>query len=532
MVETEEILEKWAEQKIKDLFGNFNGVFEKNQSAPVRLRNFIDGEWRGTMEYKDIINPLNGKRFIKMPLTSEEEIQPFIESLARCPRHGLHNPIKNPERYAMYGEVVAKAARFLRTQAGRHYFAKLIQLVMPKDMTQCYGEVDVTARFLEDYSGNGVRYLGKGQTTPGDHLGQEVHDYRWPYGPVALITPFNFPLEIPVLQLMGALFMGNKPIMKAASTVSIVAEAFVRLLLDCGMPKDDMLLIHCNGKIMEKIVINPAVQLVQFTGSSDVAHHLKDVIPGEIRWEDAGFDWKILGPNPIMNMYNFVVNQCDADAYNATGQKCSAQSILFIHENWSPELLVRDMEKLAKKRNLKDLTFGPVLTWTNKQIQEHIDSLLKIENSVLLFGGKPIVGKHNIPECYGSYEPTAVFVPLNRLLDNFDLVTREVFGPFQVVTKWQSKEDLDTILEVMERMGSRLTAAVVDNEPDFQMYVLGRTTNGTTYTGIKARTTGAPEWHWFGPTGPHSAGIGTVEAILLVYSQNRTIIRDANSNKF
>ena len=35
---------------------------------------------------------------------------------------------------------------------------------------------------------------------------------RWPFGPVALITPFNFPLEIPALQLLGALFMGNKPL--------------------------------------------------------------------------------------------------------------------------------------------------------------------------------------------------------------------------------------------------------------------------------------------------------------------------------
>ena len=36
---------------------------------------------------------------------------------------------------------------------------------------------------------------------------------RWPFGPVAIITPFNFPLEIPALQLMGALFMGNKPLL-------------------------------------------------------------------------------------------------------------------------------------------------------------------------------------------------------------------------------------------------------------------------------------------------------------------------------
>jgi 1-pyrroline-5-carboxylate dehydrogenase len=50
---------------------------------------------------------------------------------------------------------------------------------------------------------------------PGDHSGQQSSGYRWPFGAVGLITPFNFPLEIPVLQLMGALYMGNKPLVHA-----------------------------------------------------------------------------------------------------------------------------------------------------------------------------------------------------------------------------------------------------------------------------------------------------------------------------
>jgi 1-pyrroline-5-carboxylate dehydrogenase len=58
-----------------------------------------------------------------------------------------------------------------------------------------------------------VRFLARGFTVPGDHAGQTSSGLRWPYGPVALITPFNFPLEIPALQLMGALFMGNKPLL-------------------------------------------------------------------------------------------------------------------------------------------------------------------------------------------------------------------------------------------------------------------------------------------------------------------------------
>lgn len=57
-----------------------------------------------------------------------------------------------------------------------------------------------------------VRWHARSFGVSGDHAGQQSNGYRWPFGPVGLITPFNFPLEIPALQTMGALFMGNKPL--------------------------------------------------------------------------------------------------------------------------------------------------------------------------------------------------------------------------------------------------------------------------------------------------------------------------------
>ena len=49
--------------------------------------------------------------------------------------------------------------------------------------------------------------------------------------------------------------------------------------------------------------------------------------------EDAGFDWKILGPD-VANL-DYIAWQCDQDAYACSGQKCSAQSLLFMHKNWA-----------------------------------------------------------------------------------------------------------------------------------------------------------------------------------------------------
>jgi 1-pyrroline-5-carboxylate dehydrogenase len=112
-----------------------------------------------------------------------------------------------------------------------------------------------------------VRFLARGFSVPGDHLGQQSHGLRWPYGPVALITPFNFPLEIPVLQLMGALYMGNKPCLHVDHRVSIVIEQYVRLLLDCGMPAADVDLLHGPGTTMGHVLEQAKPRSTLFTGA-------------------------------------------------------------------------------------------------------------------------------------------------------------------------------------------------------------------------------------------------------------------------
>ncbi len=109
---------------------------------------------------------------------------------------------------------------------------------------------------------------------------------------------------------------------------------------------------------------------------------------------------------------------------------------------------------------------------------------------------------------------------------NFEIATKELFGPFQIITTYTDAQ-LPLVLEACERMTNHLTAAVVSNDVHFVNKVVGSTVNGTTYVGRKARTTGAPQNHWFGPAGdPRGAGIGTPEAIQLVWSCHREVITD------
>lgn len=505
----------------------FATVDPHNLTKTTKLQNLCGGEWVGSKDWEDLIDPLNGKIMGKIPnpQVESEELKPFIESLMNCPKSGLHNPLRSPERYLLYGQVCKKAAELLDDQKVSDFFVKLMQRVVPKSTAQCYGELTVTKRFLENFSGDNVRFLARSFANPGDHTGQMSQGFRWPYGHVALIAPFNFPIEIPVLQMMGALFMGNKILVKVDSKVSICIEQFIRMLHHCGMPKTDLDLIHCQPKSMEHILKKSEPRLIQFTGSSKVAEYLSKTFNGKVKIEDAGFDWKILGPD--VGDVDYVAWQCDQDAYAATGQKCSATSILFIHTNWHKHGILEKLENQAKRRSLEDLTVGPILTWNNAQIEEHISKLLELDGAKILWGGKKLTG-HSIPDIYGSFEPTAIYVPIKHFTSKkkIKLICTEVFGPFQIITDYKIPS-LERVMNTLEEIEHNLTAAVVSNDPDFYNGVLGSTINGTTYAGRRARTTGAPQNHWFGPSGdPRGAGIGTKEAIQHVWSSHREIVWD------
>jgi 1-pyrroline-5-carboxylate dehydrogenase len=141
---------------------------------------------------------------------------------------------------------------------------------------------------------------------------------------------------------------------------------------------------------------------------------------------------------------DYVAWVSDQDAYAASGQKCSAQSILFAHENWVKAGIIDKIATLAKRRKLDDLTIGPILTWDNAKIKAHIDKILAIPGTKLSFGGNPLKN-HSIPAVYGAFEPTAVEVPLDQFVKNFDLCSQELFGPFQLIVPYSDK-DINTVI--------------------------------------------------------------------------------------
>ena len=79
----------------------------------------VDGQWLSARSSRTIPDPLTGEPFISYPDTSADEGEPFVASLRRVPKTGLHNPLKNPERYNLYGEVSAAVAEELKKPEAR-----------------------------------------------------------------------------------------------------------------------------------------------------------------------------------------------------------------------------------------------------------------------------------------------------------------------------------------------------------------------------------------------------------------------------
>jgi len=141
--------------------------------------------------------------------------------------------------------------------------------------------------------------------------------------------------------------MGNAPVVKPDYRTAFPMEQWIRMLHAAGMPLEDLCFFYANdGKVMETILKKGDAKTTIFTGSSVVAEKLVKSLKGKVKIEDAGFDWKILGPDVPKNETDrlAIAWQCDHDAYGLSGQKCSATSILFVNKNWTKTNLYEDIK--------------------------------------------------------------------------------------------------------------------------------------------------------------------------------------------
>lgn len=414
--------------------------------------------------------------------------------------------------YTHYPELTKHMSHHLTKM--KIQYADLIRVVCAKPLNEAIGEVDVTIEFLDSFCGNAFNQLNASRRSA------DVTSVRVPYGDIGIINPFNFPLEIPVLQMMGALYMGNRVFMHTDNRVQHVVSKFVDQMVEFGLPKDLVTQLSGDKSQVEQMFQTIDPKVITFTGSSTTANHLSKVFNGNVYVEDSGFNFKVLDPN--VELGDKIVKQCFKDMFGYSGQKCSAQSLLFLPKHKTSEF-IHMLLPLINECNFEDCTLSPTMSVSNDKIKEYINFVLSHEGSQLCSGGKalPHVGEeYIINQTYGTYSPTCLYVPIEHLQRRG--ICEEIFAPVSLITEY---EHLNDVVLTIRNLKHNLTTGIVSENPQFINVIVKNTHAGVVYTGLNARTTGAPSRIHFGTHGAMRSGaIGTPEAIIKMYSWQREIV--------
>ena len=167
----------------------------------------------------------------------------------------------------------------------------------------------------------------------------ERNELRWaPRGVVAVISPWNFPVAIPLGMVAAGLATGNAVVLKPAEQAPACGYAVVRALRESGLPADALALLPGEGPVGAQLVGDPRVHTIAFTGSGpvglEIVRRAAEMAPGQRHLKRVVAE---------MGGKNCVIVDSDADlddvvpalvksAFNYAGQKCSAAARVLAHE--------------------------------------------------------------------------------------------------------------------------------------------------------------------------------------------------------
>src|SRR5258706_7945826 len=226
-------------------------------------KNYINGQWvdSSSGKFTPNINPANTDDIIgQAPQSTREEAKGAIAAAAEAWPAWRNTPA--PAR----GRILAKAGQLCHER--KEEIARMMCREEGKTIAEARGEVQKSINLLEYYAGMSFRV--EGRTSPSEMPNTFVYTIRQPLGVVSTITPWNFPLCIPVWKSAPALVTGNTVVMKAASNTPGCAEVLVKIYEDAGLPKGVLNLVYgSGGTIGDEFVNNPIIRAVSFTGSCE-----------------------------------------------------------------------------------------------------------------------------------------------------------------------------------------------------------------------------------------------------------------------
>ncbi|MBS0558547.1 MAG: trifunctional transcriptional regulator/proline dehydrogenase/L-glutamate gamma-semialdehyde dehydrogenase [Proteobacteria bacterium] len=276
-----------------------------------------------------------------------------------------------------------------------------------------------------------------------------------PLGPVACVSPWNFPLAIFTGQVAAALAAGNAVLAKPAEETPLIAAEAVRLLHDAGVPRTALQLLPGDGAIGAALTAAPEIAGVMFTGSTEVAKSIQRRLATRLspRGRPIPFIAETGGLNAMIVDSSALAEQVVADviasAFDSAGQRCSALRILCLQDDVADRVLAmlkgaaRELRVGRPDRISVDV--GPVISAeAQRSIEAHIEAMARAGFAVEGLGRQEGVA-------HGTFVPPTI-IEIGRIGD----VTREVFGPVLHVLRYR-RSALDRLIAEINATGYGLT---------------------------------------------------------------------------
>ncbi len=286
-------------------------------------------------------------------------------------------------------------------------------------------------------------------------------------GPVACISPWNFPLAIFLGQVTGALAAGNPVLAKPAAQTSLIAAFAVQLLHAAGIPRAALQYLPGAGRVVgNALIADTRVRGVIFTGSTDVAQHINrqlarrgDVEEIPLIAETGGQNVMIVDSSALPEQ---VVQDVLTSAFDSAGQRCSALRVLCLQRDIADkllEMLKGAMHELSVGNpSLLATDIGPVIDVEAQQgLLAHVQTMRKAGRRV-----------YHLPlqvECAHGAFVSPTLIEINSISE----LTREVFGPVLHVLRFE-RDHLEQVVRDINATGYGLTFGMhsrLDENIDF-----------------------------------------------------------------
>ncbi|GAA4713927.1 alpha-ketoglutaric semialdehyde dehydrogenase GucD [Brevibacillus fulvus] len=395
--------------------------------------NYINGNWVGSSSGVVLhsINPANiHERVGTFPDSSEADVD---RAVAAAKDAFLQWKALSP---ISRGQFLHRAADLLEQRVEE--IALTATKEMGKTLAETRGEVLRGVAILRYYSQEGSRK--EGDVIPSADRRNLLYTQRVPLGVVGVISPWNFPIAIPLWKMAPALIYGNTVVFKPAAETSITAAKIVEVFADAQLPAGVLNLVHGSGTTAgAAIVRHHGVQAITFTGSNQVGKQ----VAAEAAARGAKFQLEMGGKNPVIVLEDadleLAAELTVSGAMKHTGQKCTATSRCFVHRSvYEPfkQKVLAKVQAIKVGSGLEEGVYmGPLAS--QKQFEKVISYIEqgKREGAALLYGGKAL---EEGPYQHGFFVQPTVF---ENVKNEMVIAQEEIFGPVLCLIKVDSFEE-------------------------------------------------------------------------------------------